>query len=226
MTKIWMVAVCCGFLLGARAYAVENRTIEVFGGGQVEVEPDIARLQVGVTTMAADAGAAAAGNADAVRAVLRALEAAGVAERDMATSNFSIGFERPYPERGRDEGVYRVNNMVEVTIRNLAQVGEVMGAAMKGGANEARGLHMVLEDPRQVLVLARELAVQDARSKAEQLAKLSGEKLGRVLQISETNGGGGVGPMVKAMAMSEAAVPIRSGTQHINARLRVLYQLQ
>lgn len=226
MAKIWIAALGVGFLLAGIANAVEKRTIEVFGEGQVEVEPDIARLQVGVTTMAADAGEAAAGNADVVRAVLRALEAAGVAPRDMATSNFSIGFERPYPERGRSEGVYRVNNMVEVTIRDLASVGEVMGAAMKGGANEARGLQMVLEDPRQALVLARELAVKDARLKAEQLAKLSGEKLGRVLQISETNGGGGVGPMVKAMAMSESAVPIRSGTQQLKARVRVVYQIQ
>ncbi len=226
MAKVWIVAVCIGFLLGEGASAVENRTIEVFGEGQVEVEPDIARLQLGVTTMASDAGVAAADNAEIVRTVLRVLAAAGVAERDVATSNFFIGFERPDPERGRAEGVYRVNNMVEVTIRDLTKVGEVMGAAMEGGANEARGLHMVLEDPRQALVLARELAVQDARGKAEQLAKLSGEKLGRVLQISEANGGGGIGPMVKAMAMSESAVPIRSGTQQISARLRLLYQLQ
>jgi len=227
MSKAWMVAAwALGLVLIQGVSASENRTIEVFGEGQVEVEPDIARLQVGVTTMAADAGEAAAANANAVRNVLRALAAAGVEEKDMATSNYSIGFDRAYPERGREEGVYRVNNMVEVTIRNLDQVGEVMGAAMKGGANEARGLHMVLENPRQALVLARELAVRDARSKAEQLAELSDEKLGRVLKINETNGGGGIGPMVKAMAMSESAVPIRSGTQRISARLRVVYQIQ
>ena len=224
MSKAWMVvAWALGVLWIQGASAAENRTVEVFGEGQVEVEPDIA---IPVKCVATDAGEAAAANAHAVRTVLRALAEAGVEDKDMATSNYSIGFERAYPERGRAEGVYRVNNMVEVTIRNLDQVGAVMGAAMKGGANEARGLRMVLENPRQALVLARELAVRDARAKAEQLAELSGEKLGRVLEISEMGGGGGVGPMVKAMAMSESSVPIRSGTQHINARLRVVYQLQ
>ena len=209
---------------GAGWGAAPVRTLEVFGEGQVEVVPDIAYVQVGVTTVEEDVARASAENAALVERVLAAIAAAGVEQRDMATGHYSVSFERPYGERDGGDGVYRVNNMVEIAIRDLSRVGRVMGAAMAGGANEMRGLRMELEDPRQALVTARRLAAQDAREKAEQLAELHGAQLGAVLEIVE-EGGGGTAPLVKMMAAEARSVPIRAGTQRLGARLRVVYQL-
>ena len=76
----------------------------------------------------------------------------------------------------------------------------------------------------QALVAARQLAAQDAREKAEQLAALHGAQLGAVLEIAE-EGGGGMAPLVKMMASEAHSPPIRTGTQRLGARLRVVYQL-
>lgn len=200
------------------------RTLEVYGEGQVEVVPDIAYVQVGVTTLAEDVAQAAAENAGMVERVLAAVAAAGVAQRDMATGHYSVSLERPYGERERGQEAYRVSNMVEIAIRDLSHIGRVMGAAMAGGANEMRGLRLELEDPRQALVEARHLAASDAREKAEQLAQLHGAQLGAVLEIAE-EGGGGPAPLVKMMAAEAHSPPIRTGTQRLGARLRVVYQL-
>ncbi len=214
-------------LMCGRVVAAENRTIEIYGEGRVEVEPDMAHLKVGVMTTDEEAHTAAALNAQVIGEVLEAIAAAGVAERDMATSNYSINYERPRPDHGRLTGRYRVNNTVAIKVRDLLRVGEVLGAAIRGGANEAYGLSMAVEDPSSALVLARERAVANARQKAEQLAKLHGEKLGRVLEVSEVVAGGGGRPMLKAMAMDmERSVPIRAGSQQISVRLRVVYALQ
>ena len=200
------------------------RTLEVFGEGQVEVVPDIAYVQVGVTTVAEDVAQAAGQNAERVERVLAAVADAGVDQRDMATGHYSVSLDRSYGERERDGEAYRVNNMVEIAIRDLSRVGRIMGAAMAGGANEMRSLRMELEDPRQALVAARQLAAQDAREKAEQLAALHGAQLGAVLEIAE-EGGGGMAPLVKMMASEAHSPPIRTGTQRLGARLRVVYQL-
>lgn len=225
MAVVCRVGVIALVLWASAGWSTEPvRTLEVLGEGQVEVVPDIAYVQVGVTTIAEDVARASAENAALVERVLAAVAAAGVAQRDMATGQYSVALERPYGDRERGEEMYRVNAMVEIAIRDLPRVGRVMGAAMAGGANEMRGLRMELEDPRKALVAARQLAAQDAREKAEQLADLHGAQLGAVLEIAE-EGGGGMAPLVKVMAAEARSVPIRTGTQRLGTRLRVVYQL-
>lgn len=198
--------------------------IEVYGEGQVEVAPDMAYVQVGVTTVGEHVEKASVENARAVEAVLAAVEATGVDRVDMKTDNYSIGMERNYrEEKGR--AVYRVNNMVDITVRDLSLVGQVLGAAMRSGANEVRGLHMEVAQKRDAMSEARSLAAEDARQKAEHLASLHGVQIGHVLKISE-GGGGAQATLVKAMAMDVRSVPISAGAQRLSAKIRVVYQLR
>ena len=83
-----------GVLGAAYVEAQAPRTLEVYGEGQIEVVPDMAYVQVGVTTVGEHVEKASAENARAVEAVLSAVEATGVERTDMTTSNFSIGMER------------------------------------------------------------------------------------------------------------------------------------
>jgi uncharacterized protein YggE len=221
MKSIPTVLVGWLLLVGAHVLAAEERkTVQIYGEGQVEVNPDIAYIQLGVTTLNEQVERAASTNSKTVKRVLAAVSSAGLAERDMSTSNYSVSAERPYGSEDR-EPAYRVQNMVELTVRDLANVGSVLGAAMAAGANEVRSVRMELENARPALVEARRLAAQDAREKAQQLAELHGVELGPVLEISEEGGGA---PLLKAMAMD--AVPIRAGSQRLSVRLRVVYALR
>jgi uncharacterized protein YggE len=129
-------------------------------------------------------------------AIMAALLKAGIAEKDIQTSSYSIYFER-YPEvmaaveekPSEIEGNYRVSNMVQVKIRDLDKIGTVLDEVVEAGANNVYGVSFTVDDPSEVRSEARDKAVADAKVKAQELAHLNGVSLGEVLQISEVIGG-------------------------------------
>lgn len=145
-----------GFIGAVKVEAQTSQTLEVYGEGRVEVVPDMAYVQVGVTTVGEHIEKASVENARAVEAVFSAVEITGVDPVDIKTGNFSIGAERNYRE-DKDRAVYRVNNMVDITVRDLFLVSQVLGAAMRSGANEVRGLRMEVAQKRKAMVEARSL---------------------------------------------------------------------
>lgn len=125
-------------------------------------------------------------------------------------------------------GVYRASNMVEVTIRDLDETGQVLQAATDAGANNVWGISFELEDPKPLMAQARVEAVEHAQQNAEALATLSGVKLGPVVSVTE-GGGGGPGPVpMYAMKSMEAAgrdVPVERGEVTITQQVQIVYAL-
>jgi uncharacterized protein YggE len=122
---------------------------------------------------------------------------------------------------------YTAVNSVQVTIRNLETLGEVLDAAVKAGGNTVQAVSFDLSDKTTALDQAREAAVGDARHKAEQLARLANATLGPIVTISDASmypipyqpavGGD--------MALERMAVPVSQGTQTINANIQVTWEL-
>ena len=166
-----------GFIGALNVEAQISQTLEVYGEGQVEVVPDMACVQVGVTALGEHVEKASVENARGVEAIFSAVEITGVDPADMKTGNFSIGMERNYLGE-KDRAVYRVNNMVDITVRDVSLIGQVLGAAMRSAANEVRGLRMEVAQKCEAMVEARSLAAEDARRKAEHLAFLHGVQIG------------------------------------------------
>lgn len=168
-------------------------TITVVGEGKVSLEPDIARVNIGVETVKNTVQEASAENRTTVEAVLEVLEAQGIAKEDIQTSGFTIFSERYGPEGPLAEGDvrYRVSNNVMVTIRELENVGTILDAAIEAGANNIYGVEFMVDDPGESETEARTIAVEDARTKAAELAELNGLELGNVISVSEVIGMGG-----------------------------------
>jgi uncharacterized protein YggE len=208
-----------------------TRTITVVGQGKVSVEPDIAQVSVGVETSAETVGEAVQANQTQMEAILAALEGLGLAEKDIQTMNYSIQLDR-YPEpMPRVEGsaedakpLYRVSNMVMVTIRDLDRVGDVLDSVIEAGANNIWGVSFGLDDPEAARADARANAVADALARAEALAELSGVEVGPVMAVSEVVGGG-VSPMPAAMVERAAsgAGPISPGELEVGYQVQVTY---
>ncbi|MFN2225889.1 MAG: SIMPL domain-containing protein [Anaerolineae bacterium] len=205
-----------------------SQIITVVGRGSTSVEPDIARVSVGVETSAATIAEAVDENEAQMESVLGALREAGIADKDIQTTNFSISLDR-YPEQvvRSDEGqqaqpVYRVSNMVNVTIRDLDQVGAVLDAVIESGANNIWGVSFTIDDPAEAQAEARADAVENARERAQALAELSGVELGPVMSVSEVVSGGGV-PMVYDTVVERAA---GAGTSISPGELEISYQVQ
>jgi uncharacterized protein YggE len=200
--------------------------ITVTGDGSVDAAPDLAVLSMGVATNAKTATQAMAQNTAALAVVLDRLKSAGIAERDLQTSNLSLN-----PNwTGYDSGTpkitgYTAVNQLTVRIRALDTLGVVLDAAITDGANTVNGLSFALSDPRPAMDKARVAAVADARAKATLLVKAAGAGLGRIVSMTE---GGGMqpGPVFKTERMlQDAPVPIAGGEVSTDAQVTVVFEI-
>jgi uncharacterized protein YggE len=206
--------------------------LSVNGRGQVSLAPDIAYVTIGVHTEGGDVSSAVGDNADAVASVMAALEEMGIALEDMQTSNFSLYTGDRYdPATGQSIGKnYSVDNTVNVTVRDLANMGELLDGAISAGANSIWGVTFDLEDKAAALAEARDMALEDAVSEAQALSSAANVTIGRILSLSYTDtgyyyppmygmGGGGDG----AEAASTSIVP---GRITVSAEVYVTYAIQ
>ncbi len=213
------------------------RTITVIGRGEVKTQPDTANTNIGVEVTAPTVDEAMSQAKERMAALLAALKELGIAEKDIQTSNFSVYFERtssdmPAPRSGdgstdqQAPGFYRVSNMVQVTIRDLEQVGQVLETAVKAGANNIWGINFSVSDPATLEAQARENAVQDARARAEALAGLHGVELGSVVAVSEVIGGASPVFAEAAKALGGGGAPIEPGELTLSTQIQVVYAIQ
>jgi hypothetical protein len=206
------------------------RTLNVNGSGQIYAIPDMAYISIGVHTENADAGQAVADNTAQAEAIQAALLAEGVAAEDIQTTNFSIYPQDQYSPEGQKTGtIYMVDNSVYVTVRDLDKLSGTLQAAIEAGANSVNGISFDISDKAALQSQAREAAMQDAQSKAQELAQSAGVTLGEVQTISYYSSfpvpvydyKGGLGGGAQA-----GAVPISPGQMSVNAEVNVVYEIQ
>lgn len=193
-----------------------QRGIAVTGRGEVSGAPDTVSVSIGVSVKRDSAPAAITDAAASAQRLIDALKAAGVVDKDIQTTNYSINQEFRYPESGPVPDGFRVSNSVVAKVRDTAAVGGVIDAATTAGGADAvvQGIAFSLDDDTAALESARAAAFADAKAKAEQFAELSGRKLGRVEAVSQTVTTEPVPTIaVAAFAADEAAksTPIQAG---------------
>ena len=159
--------------------------VEVGGVGTASGRPDVLRFDVGVEVSADGVDAALSGADDAARAVVDALDAAGVPGEDVQTRNVSV-FPR-YSDRGEQITGYTASHQLSVTLRDVTTAGSVLASVADAGGDATRigGISFALDDDAAVRAQAREAAFADARQRAEQYAELVGRELGDVLWVRE-----------------------------------------
>lgn len=210
------------------ATAVDRGGITVVGQGQAFGQPDQANVHVGVDTFAPTVNEATSQNEATVQNIMAALSEQGIAAEDIQTSNYSLWAEQRYNEGGPGEIVgYRVSNQVNVTIRNIDNVGAVLAAVTEAGANSIHGVYFSVANPAALEAEAREQAISNARERAESLANLSGVGLGNVVVISEIIGQSPPMPFGRGMDMVEAAAPsISPGQLSYQVQVQVTFAIR
>jgi uncharacterized protein YggE len=203
----------------ARGDATAADAVTTVGHGVVTVAPDEATVTAGVHTQAASAAEALAQNATLMNAVVAALKQHG--GRDLQTQQVSL-----YPQTDQNGKVqsYVADNTVSATA-DIAGAGQLIDAAVAAGANTVSGptLGVSDRDARYRQALAK--AVDDARAKAEALAKAGNFVLGPVSVVTEQSAG--VPPIVEAVptAAKTASTPVEPGTQDIAADVSVTFRI-
>jgi uncharacterized protein YggE len=216
--------------LSAQETAV--RTIVVSGRGEASAVPDQAQVSAGVVSQAATANAALDANTEAMERVFEALGNAGIEDRNIRTSNFSISPQyEPYrqdnPEQRRIIG-YQVSNQVRAIVEKIDALGGTLDALVRSGANQLNSISFSISDPKLLEEEARRGAVLDAIAKARTLAEAAGVTLGQILSIQESGGGyQPPGPMfMRAEAMSASSVPVAQGESTVNIGVSITYAIQ
>ncbi len=220
----------------ARADDASARTLSLTGRAEVRAAPDMAVISAGTVSEANTAREALSANNETMAAVLKTIAAAGVAEKDIQTSNVSIQPKYTYPPRA-SEGAqeapkidgYTVSNTVTVLVRDLDKLGAVMDAVVSSGVNQMNGLNFTIAEPGPLRNEARKAAVAEALARAQLYADAAGVKLGPIRSISEESHVRPPQPMAR-MAMeataADAAVPIAQGEQVIEATVNIVWGLE
>ena len=206
------------------------RTITGPGEGRVRVQPDLADLRVGISLTEKTVQAARTAGAVALQGVLSRLRTLGIKEPDIQTSILSMTPAYDYSgDRNPRLVGYALANSVSVTIRDLDRVADVIDGALTSGATTLDSLSFRVAEPGPIEREARELAVADARARAETLARAAGVSIAGVAAIAE---GGASTPFaesfgsMRALAAKDASTPVEAGMQEISVAVTVTFTIR
>lgn len=186
--------------------------ISVSGEGFVFAVPDIATLFLGVRSQAASLKAVQADNTKKYNAIVEFLKAKGVEKKDIRTVSYYVNPQYQYDNRPcpllstipcpppappRIVG-YEITSTLQVKVRNLDSVGDILDGAVSAGANEVNGPSFTIDDENKLKEEAKKIAIEKAKESAKKLAKELGVRLLRVSGFSES---GGVPPIYYARAL-------------------------
>lgn len=216
----------------------KSDAFSVTGEGKVEVKPDTATVRLGVVARANTEESAKNLLNTNINKVISSIKALGVAEDKIKTENFNIYPEyntvRPVPAGAEpvDQNTisgYTANTNISVTVDTAELANQIVDAGVSNGANQVGGVDFQVKDKTAALNEARQKAVEDAKKKAEDAARIAGFRLGKIVNYSE--GGGGDYPrlMVGESAMDKAGgapTQIEPGTNEIMVTVTLSYEIK
>ena len=209
--------------------SIAGTRLDVSATGEATRVPDVAVISAGVVSRSATATGAiqdAAGRMERVRA---ALKRAGIADRDIQTSNLSLNPEYRYPDNQAPQLTgYTASNQVTIRFRDIRNSGKILDALVAEGANQISGPNLTIDQPDAALDEARAKAVATGRARADLYARSLGMRVVRLVSVSES-GGYAVPPPAPPMPMMmarEASSKIDPGEQKLQVSLAMVYELQ
>ena len=212
--------------------AESKHEIYITGEGKVTVKPDIAKISLGLTTKAQTVAEAQKQNTETMNTLTKTLkDEFKIKNEDIQTSNYSIYPDYVWFNNKQNLNGYVVSQNLDVKIRDLDKAGDVLARAGEAGLNQVGGLQFSVDDPEKSRIEARDKAIENAKEKAEALARVAGVKLGRVISVSESGDqpqppiyGMGAGMMYAKSDVSQSP-SIEVGTNEIKVTVTIGYEI-
>ena len=159
---------------------ITGNTITVFDSGEIYAKPDLALSTFSVVTEAKTVGEAMDENAKKMNDIIYFIKEQGVEEKDLKTTGFNLypryEYQKveteiyPYPPGKRVLVGYEVTQSLEVKIRDMTKIGEIIQGTAENGANQVGDLQFVIDKQDELKAKARAQAIEKAKAKAEELA--------------------------------------------------------
>jgi uncharacterized protein YggE len=187
----------------------------------------VAYVNLGVDATGASFTEAQNAASTQMQSVIDTLVGLGIPRDDIHTSRLSAN--PVYDQRNNSVITgYRATNSVQVTLRDLDQVGPTVDAVTAAGANRVDGVSFAVENIDAPKNQARAQAMQNARAKADQLADLAGVHVVGIKSIEESDASatplrGTPQAMAPTAAAAAPAPPVEPGTQEVRTQVRVTF---
>lgn len=162
-------------------------SIPVTGKGEVTAIPNIASFTYSIVELGKDVAEAQKKATTKNNEIIDYLKEEGIEAKDIKTSVYNIYPKYEYnPTTGRSILTgYEVNMSVDVKVRNAENAGEVLTQVGAKGVSYVSGLNFTVDDEDALKRQARDLAIDDARLQAKELAKKLGVRLGDIIAYYE-----------------------------------------
>lgn len=204
----------------------KTATFDVMGEGKVVVVPDQATLSLGVSEEGRNLKQVQDNINKKMTNLSTSLKSLGIKDEDIKTTAYNF-----YPDY-QERGLFRAQAMLSVTVKDLEKVSATLDLVGSLGLDSVSGPSFGLSDSRreETMKEAREIAIEDAKDKASELAGLAGMKLGRIVNVSEGMSGGAPVPyLARDMAMGSAeeakvSTPVEVGSGEIVVNVTLSYE--
>jgi len=220
---------------------IPQNVVEVTGRGEVSATPDIATFSFSVSETAKTVKEAQDVVTKKTNDALAKIESFNIDKKDVKTTDYSVSPKYEYvngvcttngcPPSKQNLVGYEVSQSVVVKVRKVDDAGKVLGSMGDASVTNISGLSFTIDDEDALNREARVQAIDEAKTKAEALAKDLGVKLVRIVSYSE-NGSGYPMPMYTKMdsvAMSvggESAPNIPTGQNKIVSNVTIVYEIR
>lgn len=204
----------------------------VSGTGKVTVVPDIAKITLGIE----ESGVSLKETQNSVnkksKNLTEALKKLGIGEKEIKTISYDIYPEYNYETTPQKITGYRISTGYEVTVKDFDKINDVLTKATEVGTNIIGNINFEVneETKKEKLQEAREEAVKEAKEKAEGLAKAANISLGKIINISESQGIDYPRPMaLKEIAIGageEIKPDIQPGETEISVSVSLTYEIR
>lgn len=209
----------------------------VQGTGEVTAIPDTALLSLGVSKTASSVQTAQDQVNGIINKITTDLKALGVEEKNIKTVNYSVNPNYDYASGSQKITGYIVNADVQVRMKPIDKANEAIDISTKDGATNVGNIQFVIDEQerKKLEEEARKKAIGEAKSKAESISKVSGIRLGKLIDVQETGGNNYPQPMAydsmkletANRAGGEAAVPptqLNPGENKITSNVTLSYE--
>lgn len=239
MRKIFKMTLALVALMALAATGVSaqdsgDRTITVNGSGSTFGEPDMATITLGVEQRSDNIADAYSQVNQTLDTIVQQLNELGISENDIQTADLSIFTENqpPTPMQGemaenQPQNSFRVMNRINVIVRDLSLVEEVIDTAVSAGANNIFGLNFSIQDTSALEADARVEALEQARTRAQQIADALNVELGAVQTVIE-EGDSFVRPAAESAMMGRGGgggAAVERGQLSVSVSVRVTFAI-
>jgi uncharacterized protein YggE len=209
-----------------------NRTIQTSGEGKIKASPDVAQITGGVQIKKSTADEAQTTASQTINTIVAAVKAAGIADKDIQTQSITTNPNYNYNNGNNTIDGYMAQSTITITVRDLSHGQDIADLVTKNGGTNVYGPSLTFSNEKmaQLKNQARAQAMIDAKNKADQLAQLSNAKLGKVVNVSESNFNGGIVQPYPLMATDSAKSvsggAIMPGENEVTLDINVTFSLK